>query len=207
MTPSIQPRRRRKAARPDEIIQAAFREFEERGFSRSTLASIAKRAGISRTTIYLYFDTKEAIFEAAIRGSVENTIDDVTNIALHAEGDFRTVFSKVLDTIYAQLVQGDASTVLKVLVSEGQSMPELVAFFRTEILSKGENAVAALIARCTASGELSKSCRDDDVRLFLAPSLFASLWQRIFYEVDPLDLPAFQDAHVDLVTRGLLARP
>ena len=86
-------------------------------------------------------------------------------------------------------------------------MPQLVAFFRTELLSKGENAVEALIARCIANGELSESCRDDDMRLFLAPALFASLWQRIFYKIDPLDLAAVQDAHVDLVTRGLPARP
>lgn len=206
MTKIAKTHRRRKDARPGEIIEAALFEFNEKGFGRSTLAGIAKHAGISRTTIYLYFTTKEAILEAAIRGSVEQTIDGVHEIASNADGDFRTLFSAVLDLIYAQLVEGGASTILKILVAEGQTMPELVAVYRREILSKGEKAMEALIERGIASGELSLSCRNDDVRLYLAPSVFASLWQRVFHQVDPLDLTEFKNAHMDLVVSGLLAR-
>jgi len=206
MTQTPQIRRRRKEARPNEIIKAAFDEFEEKGFARSTLAGIAKRAGISRTTIYLYFETKEAILEAAIRGSVERAIDDVAGIARDADGDFRALFSHAIDVIYARLVEGDASTVFKILVSEGQSLPELVAFYRREILSKGENAIKALIERGIATGELSETCRSADVRVYVAPAIFAALWLRVFNQVDPLDIDAFKDAHIELVTAGLLGR-
>lgn len=207
MTENPKARRRRKEARPQEIIEAAFREFDDKGFGRSTLAGIAKRACISRTTIYLYFDTKEAILEAAIRGTIERAIDDVAVIARDAEGDFRALFSHAIDVIYARLVEGEASTVFKILVSEGQFMPELVAFYRREILSKGETAIKALIERGIATGELSEACRSDDVRVFVAPAVFAALWLRVFNQVDPLDISAFKDAHVNLVTNGLLGRP
>ena len=199
-------RRRRKEARPSEIVEAAFAEFAERGFGNSTLAGIARRAGISRTTIYLYYETKEAIFEAAIRGSVETTIDRVARMIETADGDFRTVFSRVIDTIYGRLVEGEASVILKVLIAEGHQMPALVAFYRTEILSKGERTIEALMARGIASGELSPACRTVDVRVVIAPAIFAAIWTRVFNMVDPLDLDAFKEAHLQFVCDALLAR-
>ncbi|MBV2361525.1 TetR/AcrR family transcriptional regulator [Thalassococcus sp. CAU 1522] len=206
MKNTLPPRKRRKDARPAEIIAAALEEFEVRGFGRSTLAGIAKRAGISRTTIYLYFDTKEAIFEAAIRSSVERAIDDVAEIAGSAEGDFGTFFARAVDLIYDRLVEGKAAVFMKILVAEGQFMPDLVAFYRREILSKGEAAIGALIARGIKTGELPESCRSEDVRVFMAPAIFAALWLRVFDKVDPLDIEAFKQAHVRLVVDALRGR-
>ncbi|MBM7069715.1 TetR/AcrR family transcriptional regulator [Actibacterium sp. 188UL27-1] len=207
MTNTAPTRKRRKDDRPGEIITAAFREFDEKGFGRSTMAGIAERAGISRTTIYLYYDTKEAIFEAAIRGSVEVTIDIVAGMAKDANGDFRTVFARAIDLIYARLVSDEGGVILKTLVAEGSAMPDLILFYRQEILSKGEAAIRALIERGIINGELSVACRGDDVRVFVAPAIFAALWLRIFHKIDPLDINAFKEAHVRLVTDGLLARP
>lgn len=204
MTKDTKQRRRRKDARPGEIITAAFAEFEEKGFGGATLGSIAARAGISRTTIYLYFDTKEAIFEAAMRGSVEQTIDAAAMLVQRAEGDFRAVFSRVVDMIYARLVTGDASVLLRVLVAEGHEMPQLVALYRHEILSKGEATIRALIERGIASGELSEDARSYDVRLLVAPAIFAAIWMRVFAKVEPLEVEDFKASHIKLVCDALL---
>lgn len=201
------PRRRRKDDRPGEIINAAFREFDEKGFGKSTLASIAHRAGISRTTIYLYFDTKEAIFEAAIRGSVERTIDAAAESVRDAEGDFRSTFSKVIELIYERLVLGEASVILKVLISEGHDMPELVSFYRHKILSKGERTIETLIARGIATGELDADCTEYDVRVLVAPAIMAAIWRRVLDQVEPLDVESFRNTHIRLVCDALLRRP
>ena len=58
--------RRRKADRPDEIVAAAFEVFAERGFAAARLDDIAARAGVSKGAIYLYFATKEDIFQAVV---------------------------------------------------------------------------------------------------------------------------------------------
>ncbi len=207
MTKTGKTRRRRKEARPDEILRAALEEFDDKGFAHSTLAGIATRAGISRTTIYLYYDTKEAIFEAAIRNSVERAIDDVAGIANAAKGDFRTLFSNAIDVIYDRLVKGNAAIFFRILVAEGHLMPDLVGFYHREILSKGEMAIRALIERGIATGELSEDCRSDDMHLFVSPAIFAALWVRLFNRIDPLDIDAFKASHVRLVTDALLARP
>jgi len=206
MTIAQPARRRRKEARPHEILAAAMAEFDAVGFGQTTMAGIAKRAGISRTTIYLYYDTKEAIFEAAIRNSVEQTIDQVANLARSQESDFRALFGAAIDVIYDELVEGKAAIFLKILVAEGHAMPDLVTFYRREILSKGEAAITALIAQGIASGALSESCRHDDPRIYVAPTIFAALWMRVFDQIDPLDVDAFKDAHVRLVVDALCAR-
>ncbi|WP_299628426.1 TetR/AcrR family transcriptional regulator [uncultured Tateyamaria sp.] len=204
MTKDINKRRRRKDARPSEIIAAAFGEFEDKGFGGTTLGSIAARAGISRTTIYLYFDTKEAIFEAAMRGSVEQTIDAAAMVVQQAHGDFRTVFSHVVDMIYARLVTGDASVLLRVLVAEGHEMQSLVALYRHEILSKGESTIRALIERGIAAGELAEEARSYDVRLLVSPAIFVAIWMRVFAQVEPLEVDAFKASHIKLVCDALI---
>ncbi len=199
------PRKRRKDARPSEIITAALQEFGQNGFAGTTLSGVASRAGISRTTIYLYFDTKEAIFEAAMRAAVETTIDDVAGMIATVEGDFRSLFNRMITLIYGRLVQSEASVILKILVAEGHAMPDLVALYRNEILSKGERTMHALIERGIARGELGPAARDLDVRVLMAPAIFAAIWTQVFDRVDPLDQTAFQASHVQMVCDALLA--
>jgi len=62
--------RRRKAARPGEIVDAALEVFAEKGFAAAKLDDIARRAGISKATLYLYFETKQEIFRAVARAAV-----------------------------------------------------------------------------------------------------------------------------------------
>ncbi|MHA4875415.1 helix-turn-helix domain-containing protein, partial [Enterococcus faecium] len=65
--PLLKVRSRRKEARPGEILEAGFREFAERGFLATRLEDVAARAGVAKGTIYLYYGSKEALFEEAIR--------------------------------------------------------------------------------------------------------------------------------------------
>jgi AcrR family transcriptional regulator len=53
-----------KAARREEILDAARRVFAEQGFRGTTIADIAEEAGIALGTIYLYFPSKDDVFAA-----------------------------------------------------------------------------------------------------------------------------------------------
>src|SRR5260370_20937275 len=61
---------RRKDARPEEIVAAALDVFVERGFARARLEEVARRAGVTKGTIYLYFKSKEALVKAVVRGTI-----------------------------------------------------------------------------------------------------------------------------------------
>ena len=66
-----QPRwTRRKYARPEEILAAALDLFVERGFATTRLDYVAARAGVSKGTLYLYFENKEDLFKAVVRSNV-----------------------------------------------------------------------------------------------------------------------------------------
>ena len=58
---------RRKEARPAELTAAALELFVERGYATTRLEDVARRAGVSKGTLYLYFDSKEALFKAVVR--------------------------------------------------------------------------------------------------------------------------------------------
>src|SRR5260370_7750478 len=61
---------RRKQARPGEILTAALELFVERGFTATKLADVARRAGVTKGTVYLYFDGKEALLKAIVRQTI-----------------------------------------------------------------------------------------------------------------------------------------
>src|SRR5881397_1505651 len=71
-TPSPKPSRWRRMPeeRPAHILNAALEAFVENGFSATRLEDIAERAGVSKGTLYLYFESKDALFKAAVRENI-----------------------------------------------------------------------------------------------------------------------------------------
>ncbi|MEX0844636.1 MAG: TetR/AcrR family transcriptional regulator [Balneolaceae bacterium] len=67
-----------------QILDAAFELFANNGFSKTSIAAVAKKAGISKGLIYHYFDSKEAILEGIFNQLIElseevlNVDDDVS---------------------------------------------------------------------------------------------------------------------------------
>src|SRR5689334_18011759 len=75
MTRELTRWRRRKEARPAEILQAALACFKERGFAATRLEDVAARAGVTKGTIYLYYPGKEELFKAVVRGELVPNIE------------------------------------------------------------------------------------------------------------------------------------
>ena len=70
------PRQRRKEARPAELMAAALELFVEKGFAGTRLEDVAARAGVSKGTLYLYFDSKEALFKAVIQEGIVPILEE-----------------------------------------------------------------------------------------------------------------------------------
>src|ERR1700727_2982822 len=88
--------RRRKTARPAEIIEAALSVFAETGFAAAKLDEIARRAGVSKGALYLYFETKEDLFRAAIRGAVTPNLEGIRAVAEAFDGPFAQLVPMIL---------------------------------------------------------------------------------------------------------------
>src|SRR5580700_11749805 len=79
-------RRRRKAERPKEILEAAFAEFSRSGYAAATLDQVAERAGVTKGTIYVYFESKEHLFISMVREVTKAALDTVHEMFETHEG-------------------------------------------------------------------------------------------------------------------------
>jgi AcrR family transcriptional regulator len=196
--------RRRKEARSAEIVDAAMSLFAIRGFAATTMAQIAARAGISKPTIYLYFKTKEDLFDAAILDRVTSVMDRAAEMVA-ADLPVRDAFGRVLRLIYAELIATDASVVLRVIVAEGERSPRLRERYEALAVGRGRAILAALIARGRASGELRDAPYVELPELLLAPALTLAVFGGTVEPFRSADHARFLEAHVDLVLNGILS--
>src|SRR5437868_6959113 len=91
--------KRRKDARPQEILEAALVVFAEKGFAAARMEDIAARARVSKGTIYLYFESKEAVFRALVREMLAPRLAQAAEMAREHHGSVADLLARVLRTL------------------------------------------------------------------------------------------------------------
>lgn len=199
-------RRRRKEARPGEIMDAAMRVFAGKGFAAARIDDIAREAGVAKGTVYVYFESKDAVFEAVVREKVMARIAEVGDFAARFEGPTDALLETVLERIYADIVGSDLRHIMRLLIAEGPRFPHLVAFYEREALSLGIAVMRDVIRRGIERGEFREALAADLPQVVMGPAIMAAMWTMLFEEQRPLDLKRFLAAHIDLVLNGLRTR-
>lgn len=196
---------RRKEERPAEITQAAMEAFAEHGYAATRVEEVAKRAGVSKGLLYLYFKTKEELFKAVIRSVVVPRVDALkTAIAdsdLSAEAFLRGPFLKFIQ----RLPDSPARIVVRLLVAEGPKHPDLTAYYFDQVVSGGMDAVRQLIRRGVAQGEFRRTRLDAFPQLLIAPVLMSIIWKTLFDRHSRLDTDKLLEAHIDLLVTAIKA--
>jgi len=197
--------KRRKEARPQEILDAALAIFAEKGFAATRMDDIAARAGVTKGTIYLYFESKEAVFNALVRESIGTAISGVTENVERFAGSTRDLLRMVLTAIGEFVRTSDRVVLPKILIAEAGNFPELVRFYRKEIIDKGLALMSAVIARGVARGEFRPVTPAHVARICMAPLLLAAFWRTTFaqFDAEPYDYQGLIETHIDLLLRGL----
>src|SRR5580704_3930439 len=101
----VDTRRRRKAERPKEILEAAFEEFSRNGYASTTLDQVAERAGVTKGTIYVYFENKEHLFISVVREVTKATLDTVHEMLETHEGSTADLLRAQFSFIYQHIVE------------------------------------------------------------------------------------------------------
>lgn len=197
--------RRRKEARPQEILDAALVVFAEKGFAGARMDDIAKQAGVTKGTIYLYFPSKDAVFKSLVRESIGNTLDNVIANAKAFSGPSADIVRMALTRMALFLTESDLAVLPKIILSETGQFPELARFYRTEIIDKGMAFLASVIERGIARGEFRAVPPQHTARLCIAPALLGAIWRSTFakFDSEPYDYKALIDTHLDVLLRGL----
>src|ERR1700720_1803246 len=197
--------RRRKNARPQEILDAALAEFAARGFAAARMDDIAARAGVTKGTVYLYFQSKEDLFKSLVRESIGAAIEARMADARNFEGRSSELLRLVLRAIGFFARTSDRAVLPKIIMAEAGNFPELLRFYRAEVVDKGLGLLGSIVTRGIARGEFRKLEPQHVARLCIAPLLFAVFWRSSFAAQDavPYDLEGFIETHIDVLLKGL----
>ena len=196
---------RRKDARPAEILDAALAVFAQKGFAATKLDDVAAKAGITKGTIYLYFDSKQALFEALARQSVGAQIEQVTAQLANFPGTSAQLLRFVLSTMGHFAMTSDRVVLPRLVLAEAANFPKLAEFWRREIIERGIGLMSGIIERGIARGEFRKIELQHAARLCVAPLLIILLWRTTFAQFDeqPYDYQGLIDAHLQTLLKGL----
>jgi len=201
------PRRRRKEARPQELVAAALSLFVEKGFAATRLDEVAARAGVSKGTLYLYYDSKEALFIAVIREGIlpvvaegqrmlESHLDDpVGGLRAYIRG----WWSMIGETPYGGIP--------KLMMSEAQNFPEVADFYLKEVIQPGRGILLEIIERGIRQGVFRPVEPKLITHIVMAPLLHLAVWRNSFAvccQVPDMSTDDYLNEYIQLLVHGLL---
>ncbi len=190
---------RRKEDRPAEITQAALAAFAEKGYAATKVDEVAKRAGVSKGLLYLYFKTKEDLFKSVIRSFLSPRIDAlISNIEetdLSAEEFLRGPFLAFAKS----LPKSPAKILVRLMIAEGPKHPDLVEWYWDNVVSRALAALRTLIERGVDNGEFRESAVNEFPQLLVTPVFFSMIFTIVFKQQMNLDTDRFIEAHMEMV--------
>lgn len=202
------PRTRRKDARPAELLAAALDCFVEKGFAATRMEDIARRAGVAKGTFYLYFPSKEAVFEALVRETLLPRIatleQSATMAGLGAEAKLRAILAMLGQV----LADPKLVAIPKLVLAEAGNFPDMARFYRQEVIARGQALLNGLFREGVEKGEF-RPLPDLDImtRLFMGPVVLTALWQTTFAPVEqtPMPIDLVLSTHADLFLTAIKA--
>lgn len=198
-------RARRKAERPSEILEAAFEEFVLHGYAATRLEDIAARAGVTKGTIYVYFESKERVFEALARARGKEMFERIKPFL-----DDET--EPTADSIRTDLVflfrtcaeDRPSLEVLRLLISEAGRFPQLIDEHFVSFIAPMLDKLKAKVQRAIAGGSVRAAPVAGFPELLMAPALTMHIWRLLFADRRTLDVQSYIESAVDLILNGLL---
>jgi AcrR family transcriptional regulator len=198
--------RRRPEDRPQEITAAAFEAFAEKGYAATRVEEVAKRAGVSKGLLYLYFRTKEELFKAVVRSLVMPRIEAL-NASIDASGLTAEAFLRGPFLDFVRTLPGSpVAVVIRLMIAEGPKHPDLVRFYWDNVVSRGLGIIQALLERGVATGEFRRTRVNELPHLVIMPVLFSVIFKLLF-EQQPFDSDALIETQIDLLIAHMKGEP
>jgi AcrR family transcriptional regulator len=203
---------RRKEERPAELTAAALELFVEHGYAATRLEDVARRAGVSKGTLYLYFDGKEALFQAVVREGLVAALERGERMLEAHRGSAAALLRELMQGWWEVIGNTPFGGLPKLMVSECRNFPELGKFYSSEVISRGYRLIQQVVERGIRTGEFKRLDPEYVTRLVIAPVTLLAIWRHSFDFCDShrLDPQRYLDHHVNLLLNGLVqpdARP
>lgn len=168
-------RERRKEARPGELLDAALGLFVEKGFAATRAEEVAARAGVSKGTLFLYFQSKEELLKAVVRENISGRFKEWNEEFLTFEGNSAEMLSYCMNIWWERVGATKASGITKLMMSEAKNFPEIAAFYQQEVIAPGQALIRRILQRGIDRGEFRALDLDYAVYTVVAPMMFLIL--------------------------------
>jgi AcrR family transcriptional regulator len=190
---SLSPEARREA-----ILAAALDEFTARGYEGARLDDVAKRAGVAKGTIYLYFADKETLFQDLVRSLVHpvlGMLEKMRGVDIPA----RMLVEGLLNTFVREVYGTRRKDIIRLILNEGARFPAIAEFYYHEVIARVLAIVRPIMARAAERGELPNDALARFPQLIVAPMLVGIMWHSLFDKFEPLDVAALVRAHIGIL--------
>ena len=196
---------RRKDERPAELLAAALEVFIEKGFAATKLADVARRAGVTKGTVYLYFDSKEALFKAVVRETIVPVIAQGEALARAFTGSARELVERLVREYWRLVGETALAGIPKLMMAEAATFPELTRFYYDEVVTRGHRLMAGVIERGIKNGEFRPVDVMVAAKLAMSPLIHATVARRAFASCMPeaFNVQQYLDTHIDLYLHGI----
>lgn len=197
--------RRRADARPDEVLDAALTVFMREGFEAARVEDIAKIAGISKATVYLYFPSKVTLLEGLVKRSISPVAIMVEKMLEQFKGTAKEAIALVLELVSSRMLDPKVYGVPVIVMREANRFPDLAKIYHDEVLSHVLPALRSVIDRGIASGELRNVDAEFTVKNIIGPLFMHVVAAGIFGVGDSsgAGLQTFMANHLDVLFNGI----
>jgi AcrR family transcriptional regulator len=203
---TVKTRRRRKDARPSELTSAALDLFVEKGFSATRLDDVAARAGVSKGTLYLYFDSKEALFKAVIEEGIVPTLAAAEQRVAVFDGSAVELLRHLLFGWWQEIGATRLAGVPKLIISESRNFPEVAQYYHDKVIVRSRALLRSALERGIERGEFRRLDVETAIDVIIAPLLMLVIWRfSLGFCKQQSDPQTYLETHFNLLVHGLSA--
>ena len=197
---------RRKKARPQELLIAALESFVEHGFVATSMEDVAKRAGVAKGTLYLYFPSKDDLFKAVIREKMLPILGGIETVIDNFEGDSVSLFREIVLGWWEQSGNFSSSGISRLMLTEACNFPELAKFYHDEVVLRCNEIIGRVLRRGVERDEFRKLDTPHLTEVIVAPMIMLMILGHSFGadRIKSISPTAYLDHFIDLCMHGLL---
>jgi AcrR family transcriptional regulator len=144
--------------RPQQIMAAAAKVFARDGLHGTSLDRVAREAGITKGTIYLYYRSKEDLFLATLRRKSTEVFEALEAAGrAGGRGDFRRRLALFAEAAYRAIGSSEVLPIIQMVLAGAGRFPETAELFFREFILKNNRRLAAVLEQGMAAGELRRA--------------------------------------------------
>lgn len=190
----VAAREARQEKKKAQIRDAAQRLFLEGGYAATSVDAVTMAAGVSKQTVYVYYSSKRALFadvleQASIGHPEFQALDFLRTTRPASRAELQGALTEFAQRVVQTMLQPEYISLLRALIPEIRSHPELGELFRKVVARRSLQSVEQLLEDATHRGVIGQVDTDAAARLFVGPLLTYLVVDGLLLAYQPVEQP------------------